>query len=302
MIIEKLQKNPNLFVFKWSYFSSAREGLKQILVQPQLAGKKILLPAYIGYSTREGSGVFDPIVAARTPYIFYPMDASLYIDMPALKRMIEKHPGHILLLIHYFGFKDKNIDIIKNLARKYKMVLIEDFAHALHTFYNDPRQDFDYAIFSLHKLLPQSDGGMVLSDRWIKGRQVTSEYDMFRYNLPLIAQQRTENYTCILKALRGKARNNSFHVLRPVLGGHVPQTFPILLQNQEIRDQVYFAMNKAGYGMVSLYHQLIVQIDKSFNFEHGISNTILNLPVHQDTAPLQLEGMLKIFFKLLKKD
>jgi len=302
MIIEKTQINQDSFSFKWSYFSSAREGLKKILMQPELTGKRILLPAYIGYSMREGSGVFDPIAATGKACVFYQMDPSLNINLPALKKTVEKHPGHILLLIHYFGFKDKNIDSIKRLARKYQMVLIEDFAHGLYTFYNDPSTDFDYAIFSLHKMLPQPDGGMVLSDHLIKGHKKAVAYDLFRYNFPSIIQQRINNYTYILKALKGQSCMQSVHVLRPVLGKYVPQSFPVLLQSQAIRDRLYFAMNEAGYGVVSLYHQLISQVEKVANFEHMISNTILNFPVHQDANPKQLGSMLKLFFKLLKKD
>ncbi|MBF0504249.1 MAG: DegT/DnrJ/EryC1/StrS family aminotransferase [Candidatus Omnitrophica bacterium] len=301
MIIEKKQSNQNIFAFKWNYFSSAREGLKHILSQPQLRAKKILLPAYIGYSTREGSGVFDPVAAAGTPYVFYHMDRSLNIDLPSLTKSIRQNPGQMLMLIHYFGFIDKHIDSVKKLARAYKMVLIEDFAHAFYTFYNDPSNDFDYAIFSLHKMFPRNDGGMVLSDRDMKVTKSAFDNDLFRYNLPLIAQRRRKNYTDILKVLRGQGRKHDLRLLRPVLGRHVPQTFPVILPNRETRDRLYFSLNEAGFGAVSLYHQLIDQIDESFIDEHAISNTILNLPVHQDILPEQLDGMLKTFFLLLKK-
>ena len=60
-------------------------------------------------------------------------------------------------------------------------------------------------------------------------------------------------------------------------------------------------MNESGYGVVSLYHELIAPIDKSFAIEHEISNTILNLPVHQDIFPDQLDSMLRTFLSLLKK-
>jgi len=302
MIIEKKQTRRDSCIFQWSYFSAAREGLKSILMQPELAGKKILLPAYIGYSTREGSGVFDPVTAVGTPYVFYRMDCFLNIDVADLQKKIPRNPGQILFIIHYFGFKDKDIDRIKKLARAQNMVIIEDFAHAFYTFYNDQCLGFDYAIFSLHKMFPEIDGGMVLCNKLLYEQKEAQYYDLFRYNLPLIMERRRENYTHILNALRRRGRKERIRVMRPVIGRHVPQTFPILLTDSAVRDRMYFGMNEAGYGVVSLYHELIAPLDRSFSVEHNISSRILNLPVHQDISPAQLDGMLKVFFSLLKKD
>ncbi len=61
MIIEKKQNDMEKYMFNWTFFDSARLGLKQVLLSKDLKGKKILLPAYVGYSENEGSGVFDPI-------------------------------------------------------------------------------------------------------------------------------------------------------------------------------------------------------------------------------------------------
>lgn len=300
MIIEKKQTDPDNCIFRWHYFSCARQGLKKILEQPLLRGRKILIPAYIGHSTREGSGVFDPIAQTKKEYVFYRMDGSLNIDEADLKKKMSVHVGQILLLIHYFGFKDKNIDAIKKSARVNGMVIIEDFAHALFTFYNDPQQDFDYAVFSLHKMLAFADGGLVLCQGPLESTKQASDYDLFRYDFPLIAKRRRENYEYILQTLKARKGQN-IRIMFPVLDSFVPQSFPILLAGREIRDHLYFAMNEAGYGVVSLYHELIGPVDSSFLCEHEISDRILNLPVHQDAGQKQLEGMLQLLFSLLKK-
>jgi len=51
-------------------------------------------------------------------------------------------------------------------------------------------------------------------------------------------------------------------------------------------------MNKAGYGVTSLYHTLIDEIGDSYTVEHEISDRILNLPVHQDAEKRDLDQML----------
>lgn len=300
MIIEKKQTNPDNGILRWHYFFSARQGLKKILEASLLRGKKILIPAYIGHSAREGSGVFDPIAQTKTEVVFYRMDGSLNIDEADLKKKISEHAGQILFLIHYFGFKDKNIDSIKQRARANRMVIIEDFAHALFTFYNNPQQDFDYAIFSLHKMLPEADGGMVLCQGPLEATRRASDYDLFRYNFPLIMKRRRENYAYLAQALRPR-REQDIRIMFPVLASCVPQSFPVLLADRQIRDHLYFEMNEAGYGVVSLYHELIGPIDRSFGSEHEISDRILNLPVHQDVSQEQLEGMLQLLFSLLGK-
>ncbi|MDE2027317.1 MAG: DegT/DnrJ/EryC1/StrS aminotransferase family protein [Candidatus Omnitrophica bacterium] len=301
MIIEKKQVERDNGVFHWHYFSAAREGLRQVLEFPSMKGRKILIPAYIGHSSREGSGVFDPITQTGKEYLFYRMDSSLNIDKADLKEKISKNKGQILLLIHYFGFKDKNLGIYKQWARENHMVIIEDFAHAFYTFYKDPQIDFDFAIFSLHKMFPIDDGGLVLSREPLTATREASEYDLFRYDYPFIMERRRQNYAFLVQALAEK-KDKGIRIMFPVLGAFVPQSFPVFLPSREVRDGLYFSMNERGYGVVSLYHELISPIDGSFSNEHEISNRILNLPVHQDVEQVQLQGMLDVMFSFLNKE
>lgn len=301
MIIEKKQKDLNRCVFNWSYFHSARDGLYRTLQDEELKGKKILLPAYIGYSSREGSGVFDPIRNTKMKYLFYNLDTGLNINLKGLKGKINDNQNNILLIIHYFGFKDKYLEEIKEYAKQRHMIIVEDFAQAFFTFWLNPVIDFDYAIFSIHKLFPEDSGGMVLGKKEIKHSiNGNSRYDLFRYNIKEIIQRRIENYKYILDKFKKQASLYRITVLKDKLSRTVPQTFPILLHDRGIRDYLYFQMNREGYGVVSLYHTLIDKIDASFRVEHGISSRILNLPVHQDAEREDLGRMMERMLAIIK--
>lgn len=302
MIIEKKQKDKNQFVFNWSYFNSAREGFKHILQSKELSGKKILVPSYIGYSSREGSGVFDPIRETKTKYIFYNLDRYLNINVKDLKKKIKENQNNIVFIIHYFGFIDRNLKAIKQYAREYSMIIIEDFAQAFYTFWLNPVIDFDYAIFSIHKLFPVNSGGMVIGKKKIKNRSRigNTKYNLFNYNIVGIIQKRIENYNYILRKLRKRSDSFKIVVLKEKLHGAVPQTFPILFHDGKLRDKLYFQMNKEGYGLISLYHTLVDEIDDSFKIEHEISNRILNLPVHQDAEKEDLGHMVDRMFEIIR--
>ena len=228
------------------------------------------------------------------------MDNRLRIDIIDLKKKISKNPGNILLIINYFGFIDKNLKELKNFAIANKMILVEDFAHAFFTFMHSPIIDFDYGFFSIHKLFPEDDGGLVLQ----RNKLLTSKdklefrYDLFRYNFDEIIRRRCNNYDFINNKLQDLSKD--IDILFPDRGSNIPQTFPILLANKKIRDDVYFKMNERGYGAVSLYHTMIAELDETFVNEHDISRRILNLPLHQDIESYQLDEMLKILIEIVK--
>jgi dTDP-4-amino-4,6-dideoxygalactose transaminase len=301
MIVTKKQKAIDRFRFDWKYYGSAREGFFQALQSENLKTKKILLPAYIGFSNREGSGVFDPVKMSECRYEFYRMTHDLNINVNDLKKRIQKNKGNILLLIHYFGFKDINIFEIKKCARKNKMVIIEDFAHSFFTFWLNPVVDFDIAFFSIHKLFPVNTGGMVLTKKMcLSGDRSKAQIDLFNYDMQGIINKRIENYQLISSKIELKERADKIVLLRKTLKNEVPQTCPVLVDSRETRDNLYFKMNEYGYGVVSLYNTLIGEIDSSFFTEHHISDRILNLPVHQDVEKENIEGLVDYLFEIIE--
>ena len=72
----------------------------------------------------------------------------------------------------------------------------------------------------------------------------------------------------------------------------VPQTFPIVIRKGE-RNKIYEIMNGKGYGVVSLYHTMIEELQTDGHEEAlWLSKRIMNLPVHQDCDASQYKKML----------
>ena len=66
-----------------------------------------------------------------------------------------------------------------------------------------------------------------------------------------------------------------------------------------VRDNVYFRMNECGYGVVSLYHELISDLKKTFIVENDLSDRIINLPLHQDVAVDTIDKMVHKLIEII---
>ncbi len=295
-MITKKPENINNYKMHCCFFESARRAFAHVLSQHQ--SLTILVPAYIGYSSREGSGVFDPIRESGIKYCFYKMNKDLNIEMADLQnRLLENEKG-ILLLIHYFGFIDPNYSEVKKLAKELGYIIVEDYAHGLFTFLCGVDHDFDYAFFSLHKMLPYKKGGMLFS-KCPQKTETSEYYNLFEYDLFKIAQRRRENYQKLKELIELLCTPFHIRLLRDSIGDAVPQSFPILLPDTQSRDRLYSGLNEAGYGVVSLYHELIPEIDRYYSESHFLSSRILNLPAHQDVSIDELELMVQNLKQLL---
>jgi dTDP-4-amino-4,6-dideoxygalactose transaminase len=145
-------------------------------------------------------------------------------------------------------------------------------------------------------MFPYKDGGMLISKNKItKIKNIVP--DFFEYQLSLISEKRIVNYNELLGQLR-KSANKHIEILRPDLDGSVPQTFPILLSSNELRDKLYFKLNENGFGVVSLYHQLIDEVGSEFVNERQVSSQILNLPIHQDCSSAGLTSMVELIIQI----
>jgi dTDP-4-amino-4,6-dideoxygalactose transaminase len=61
-------------------------------------------------------------------------------------------------------------------------------------------------------------------------------------------------------------------------------------------------MNAQGYGVVSLYHTLIKQLQTNeWSQANAISQSIINLPVHQDIQDSELEEMCAAIRRFFEK-
>ena len=292
-------------------FSSARRAFQVLLESLGMTSKdKILLPAYIGWSPKEGSGVFDPILLTGVSVDFYRMTRTLEIDIEDLESKLNQPDVKVLVLIHYFGFPDKNAMLAAELARRRGIPVLEDEAHAMYSDWVGGccGRWGDFCILSLHKMLPFRDGGLLVinhpKDRpGLINRMGGSDYTAPLANSPLeydlagISAKRCENYRTLMALIVPLCE--TFEPLRGQLPeGVVPQTFPIIVKKGS-RDRLYHSLNAKGYGVVSLYHTLISQIDsEKYPDSHWLSQRVCNLPIHQDVTADALERMVSTMTEL----
>ncbi|MDD2703140.1 MAG: DegT/DnrJ/EryC1/StrS family aminotransferase [Candidatus Omnitrophica bacterium] len=311
MIINKKAVIVDNYLRKAMFYKNARAGF-QTFLRAVIKGKtgKVLLPAYIGWSSKEGSGVFDPVTEIGMDYVFYKMTDQLYIDAEDVKRCFKKNKIIVAVIIHYFGYVDPAYEDFVSAAHSAGAVVLEDEAHSM---LSDIAGGVcgrlgDASIYSLHKLLPVDKGGVLLLNSGNKALasdiqcEAGDIFPYWEYDLFTIAQKRRENAVALAQMMQKIP--DDVDILRPVMNdGIVPQTLPIIIKNVS-RDRLYEVMNLRGYGVVSLYHTMIEQITKErFPDSHKLSRKIMNLPVHQDLGNEELRGLadcLKISLAGLK--
>lgn len=296
--IDKSCTDKERYSFEYRYFKRARDGFGALMdVLGIRDGDEILLPGYIGWSEREGSGVFDPVTARGLKPLFYHLDSQLKIWRDGLMNLIRYSKAKVMLIIHYFGFPDENAEELITAAKTRGIVVVEDCAHGLYTdiIAGGCGRWGDYALYSLHKMLPVETGGMI---RTMKGKALPDSdthsvnTSFFEYDLYGIAERRVENYRRLISLIEV---GNKY--IKPLYGelpcNAIPQTCPILLPLSN-RDAVYEYMNGRGWGVVSLYHTMIGNLRSGgFDVEVGLSHRIMNLPVHQDSATKLYPNMIE---------
>lgn len=264
----------------------------------------VILPAYIGFSVKEGSGIFDPVSNLDAPYKFYGLNKLLRIDFEDFKKVVLTENNPIVLLAHYFGFPDDNFKTIVNWLDENNIYYVEDSAHAMLTdvIGGACGRNGAYNIYSLHKMLPYEVGGMLV-DNHINSLPIadTENYldiaEVFTYDLKTIYDIRRENYQFLIEQLKDV---KGITLLYPKLeDGVCPQSLPMLIDSVD-RNTVYFEMNKLGFGLVSLYHTMIDELKNTpYESTNYAADNITNFPVHQDCSIKDLEALVTAFKKML---
>jgi len=308
VIIAKGPADPERFRHRALFYNAAREGFADLLNHFLANGPRdVLLPAFIGWSPREGSGVFDPVRASAARPIFYDLNRDLTIDLSSLKRALDLHPGGMLVVLHYFGRSEPRMAAVRDLAAHYDTLLVEDLAHGFYSWAvgGAAGRWGAASLFSLHKMLPREDGGMMIyRDLAILTGQRETAPELARflldYDWAAIAAARRANFEAIATRLRASPRNgNDFVLLWPeCTAGDVPQTLPVRILRGD-RDAVYHRMNAEGFGMVSLYHTLIEDVGAGFPELAALSRSIINFPVHQDVDADAIEALVLSFERSL---
>ncbi|MFC4802565.1 aminotransferase class V-fold PLP-dependent enzyme [Neobacillus sp. GCM10023253] len=314
MVIDKIAVNKDNYRVHEFYYNSAREGMFDLLNNMKNNNKidTLLLPGYIGWSPREGSGIFDPINNLEGLTVqYYKMTTDLNINLDDLSQRIEDlgSDKFAVLAVNYFGFVDKCIKDVADIVKKYSGWLIEDNAHGYFTYLNTQDNYSDATFFSLHKMFPFKAGGSLivrnklLSELKYNGRSISeTQYNPWIYDVSKIANIRRENYLTLASIIREEGVTEYFTPLKEHLVLEtVPQTFPIRITCGN-RDKIYELMNESGYGVVSLYHTLIEPLrSPEYQVSLDLSKCIMNLPVHQDVNKDKYQDMINLLVKYCKE-
>ena len=198
----------------------------------------------------------------------------------------------MLLLVHYFGFIDAQYDVITDWLDSNNVYFVEDCANA---WLSDViggvcGRKGKYSFYSLHKLLPLTEGGLEISNQPNNETNINYSFFNLDYDMYTIYKTRRRNYVYLLQLLE---HVDGLEILfKQLPDGICPQTFPVIVNNYD-RNKLYYEMNMAGFGMVSLYHTMIDQLH-NFNSDavKVLSKKIINFPVHQDVSLPQLDQLI----------
>lgn len=294
MGITKIAKKENIAKRNWLYTNSAREAWSQILssLKSENPKYKILLPAYIGWSPHEGSGIFDSVNDSGLGFDFYNLGRGLEIDFDHLKELVGRTPNSIVLLVHYFGFPDSKYEEIVSWMDMNNVVYIEDCAHAWLSDLIGGKcgRKGSYSFYSLHKILPVIGGGLLVDNNPGNDKKSVVPNIDLGYDLYYIYSKRRDNFKYLTEKLKTVS---NIELIYPVLeDGICPQTLPVIVNNYD-RNELYQKMNDLDIGMVSLYHTMIKELHESES-EAALftSKHIINFPIHQDIEFSDLDELI----------
>lgn len=266
-----------------------------------LARPRILLPSYIGYTEREGSGVFDPVKKRDAIYEFYKLNDKLEINLDEFEKIIKEKTINIALIIHYFGFCQNQMQQIKQICHSNNVVLVEDCAHAFRLNFKDETVGTygDYSFYSIHKFIATPSGGILkvntnkinlrpLEDSQRASRDVLEQ--LIKTDLKRVTEIRRQNFASYKSFLVEHADFEPMYYLKTE---DVPQTYPIRVKNSR-RENLYFYLMENQIPTIALYYRLIDEIKENLYPESfRLSREILNLPVHQDITTGDIEIICK---------
>ena len=307
-MIQRTATDPSRYTDRLAFTTSARAAWQLILEGVDFPpGKSVLVPAYIGITDREGSGIADPLEKTGRPFTLYAVDEQLHPDHDALERMLATGAHPLLLVVHYFGMVQVDLQRLAASCRRHGTLLVEDCAHVpgLLCHGGGPGSVGDAAFYSLHKSIAVPSGGVLRVNSRDLALPVPAPENhcdpmcleqLVRTDLGAVGVKRRENYQWLSNRLTGAG---GLTVLYPVLGQLVPHDFPILVHDG-LREKLYFALMRENLPTIALYYRLIDAITpQAFPQSHALSKSILNLPVHQDTETADLQHLASRLLAIL---
>ena len=309
MMIEKEAKKKSIALLQRNFTNSAREGLLYILRDNYLAQPKkgILLPAYIGLSKIEGSGIFDPVRDTKIKYSFYKLNKKLEPNLNDIKAKLKTGKFSLILLVHYFGCCQTILFKFIKLCKSYNVKIIEDCAHTLTsgTKINSKLGKIgDYSIFSIHKTLHTQTGGFYYDlKRDLKRRRTKINKKVFNEfaltDINEILRIRYDNFKFVYNLMKNKKHVKNFFDRIPK--NCVPLNCPIIVK-EGFREKLYFSLIKNNIYPTALYHTLIKEVyTRKFKDTVFLSRNILNLPTHHNITKLDYPIYKKRILKSLEE-
>jgi dTDP-4-amino-4,6-dideoxygalactose transaminase len=292
VFIEKEAKRPPADAFPRVYTRSARAALRHILRACSSRDRRgILLPAYVGLSPREGSGVLDPVKEAGAAFDFYEVSERLIPDLEDVERKLATGRFQLALLIHYFGCAQVDAGDFVHLCQRHDVQVVEDCAHTLLGGLGGARLGMEgaFAIFSIHKSTWLPDGGFfydradrlgsaALDDRDALDRRSLEAFS--RLDLVSAAQRRRHLYDLVASWVVELSGLELFFPRVPASA--VPLNCPVIVAGGK-REALYFRLVERGVLCTALYHTLIPELGADrYPIAHRVSRSILNLPTHPD--------------------
>ncbi len=284
-------------------FESARAGLSAFYRSQASDGRlRVILPAYIGWSPNEGSGLFDSVVDGNYEYEFYELDRQGNARIESLEAIEHISRPSVLVLVHYFGRPDPRYDALTALGQDRGWAMVDDCAHAMLTHLCSTRlgERSDAMVYSLHKMLPMKRGGVLLStagevpDGLPADEALQTSRSFLGYDHASAARHRQQVAASIQNGM-------------PMLDGFaaplwrdldlttiVPQSYPLVVHaGAEKRNLLYERLHEQ-YGLTTLYHTLVepLRVDDRFEDSRWLSDHIINLPVHAGVPLASVEATL----------
>jgi dTDP-4-amino-4,6-dideoxygalactose transaminase len=211
--------------------------------------------------------------------------------------------------VHYFGFKNQNIEEIVSLCKSKGIIVVEDCAH----LYNYNNYDLsvagtfgDFVFYSLHKFLPIKTGGILVQNNpsLVKPKKLSVDlkinysFEIASYDLRSIVAKRIANFNLMDSLINNI---NGVYCLKQLNTGDIPHNYPIIVENG-LREKLYFWLIDHGITLMALYYRLIDSIKiETYKSAHLISNSILNLPIHQDIGVSEIKHIVKLIDKGIKE-
>jgi dTDP-4-amino-4,6-dideoxygalactose transaminase len=125
-------------------------------------GDEVLMPAY------HCIVMVDAVLSVCATPVFYRLQSATAVNLQDIEERVTPST-RALLVAHYFGFPQTEMQAIRDLCTARSLLLIEDCAHAFLGGDEDKTLRYgafgDYVIASPWKFLPAVDGGCLISSR-----------------------------------------------------------------------------------------------------------------------------------------